>query len=55
MAVAALANISQWMNVTWSTTTDAQGRPTTLLTLDGVRGEERNGKTVLVPKELNQP
>jgi hypothetical protein len=55
MAVAALANVSQWTNVTWTTTTDAQGRPTTLLILDGVQGEERNGKTVLVPKKSNQP
>jgi hypothetical protein len=51
MTIAALANVSQWTDVTWTTTTDAQGRPCTLLTLAGVQGEERSGKTILIPKE----
>ena len=53
MAVAALANVSQWTEVTWATTTDAQGRPTTLLTLAGVQGTEKNGQTIFVPKETD--
>ena len=53
MAIAALANVSQWTDVTWTTSTDARGRPTTLLTLAGVQGTEKNGKTIFIPEESN--
>ncbi len=51
MAVAAMATVSQWTDVTWETTTDSQGRLATLLTLTGVQGAEKNGKTVLKPQQ----
>jgi hypothetical protein len=51
IAVAALATVSQWTDVTWTTSTDAQGRPTTLLTLAGVQGAEKNGRTIFMQGE----
>jgi hypothetical protein len=51
MTLSALATVSQWTDVSWTTITDAQGRPTTLLTLAGVQGEEKNGRTFFLPTD----
>ncbi len=54
-AIAALATLTQWAGVTWRNSRDAQGRPITLITLTGVQGSEKNGKTIFIPQESNVP